>query len=69
MLVGELEEKGHNGDSAETALLIHKQDVNKVSGLYLASFEVPLLCHCLFLLLNGLVSSLGSRLPQASGSV
>ena len=40
--MGELEEKGHNGDSAETALLVHKQDTKKVSRLYLSLFGVSL---------------------------
>lgn len=28
--IGQIEEKGYNGDSGETALLIHNQDVEKV---------------------------------------
>ncbi len=30
-LVGELEEKGYNGDSAEMALLTHDKDITKVT--------------------------------------
>ena len=29
-LINEIEEKGHSGDSAETALLSHEQNVEKV---------------------------------------
>ena len=67
--MGELEEKGHNGDSAETALLVHKQDVNKVSRLSFAwcsSFSVT---ACLLSLLNVLFFCLVTGLSEASGSV
>ena len=69
VLVGELEEKGHAGDSAETALLVHKQDVKKVSGLHLSLFGAHLVSHRSLPLFNGLVSSLVHGVLEASGSV
>ena len=33
-MIGKLEEKGYNGDSAEVALLFHDEDADKVSYIY-----------------------------------